>query len=238
MPLYVAGSGFASWGAKYHHRLGQPPIRTTLFGSLASAACSSSMFARKPSVLRREQQQDGTTTARPSKFVLGYAACCVTLPMSKLFLMSDLPHLNCCHWLWLREDRAQSLWLGSVSREARSPKAVIPQPNNSASNAQRDSPGSAAASLQRAHFRQRRFSVQSTLLCLNNSCLLRSATSQPPAVANTDRPTKHLVKPRTGAASRASTFEVQRAHQRPFRSIQPEQSPRMPRTLACHSPAH
>ena len=157
--------------------------------------------------------------------------------MSKLFLMSDLPHLNCCHWLWLRENRAQSLWLGSAGRLGPL-KTVIPQPNNSASNAQRDSPGSAAASLQRAHFRQRRFSVQSTLVCLNNSCPLRSAASQPPAVANTDRPTKHPVKPRTGAASRASTFEAQRAHQRPFRSIQPEQSPRMPRTLACHSPAH
>ena len=65
------------------------------------------MFAREPSVLRREQQQDGTTTARPSKFVLGYAACCVTLPMSKLLLISDSPHLNCCHWLWLREKKSK-----------------------------------------------------------------------------------------------------------------------------------
>ena len=30
MPLYVAGSQCASWDAKYHHRLGQPPIKTTL----------------------------------------------------------------------------------------------------------------------------------------------------------------------------------------------------------------
>ena len=96
--------------------------------------------------------------------------------------------------LALAKRKQSTVPLARLSREARSPKAVIPQPNNSASNAQRDSPGSAAVSLQRAHFRQRRFSVQSTLLCLNNSCPLRSATSQPPAVANTDRPTKHLVK--------------------------------------------
>ena len=41
MPFCVVGRGRASLCAKYHHRLGQPPIRTTLFGSLASAAGSS-----------------------------------------------------------------------------------------------------------------------------------------------------------------------------------------------------
>ena len=186
-------------------------------------------FSIEPSVLRREQQLCNSNS--PPQQVRPWV-CCMLRDTANV---ETIPHVR----LATSEPRKQStVPLARLSREARSPKAVIPQPNNSASNAQRDSRGSAAASLQRAHFRQRRFSVQSTLVCLNNSCPLRSAASQPPAVANTDRPTKHPVKPRTGAASRASTFEAQRAHQRPFRSIQPEQSPRMPRTLACHSPAH
>ena len=41
MPLYVAGSGFASLCARYHQRLVQLPVRTTLFCCLASAAGSS-----------------------------------------------------------------------------------------------------------------------------------------------------------------------------------------------------
>ena len=193
-------------------------------------------FSIEPSVLRREQQLCNSNS--PPQQVRPWV-CCMLRDSANV---ETIPHVRLATSellsLALAKRKQSTVPLARLSREARSPKAVIPQPNNSASNAQRDSPGSAAASLQRAHFRQRRFSVQSTLVCLNNSCPLRSAASQPPAVANTDRPTKHPVKPRTGAASRASTFEAQRAHQRPFRSIQPEQSPRMPRTLACHSPAH
>ena len=105
MPLYVAGSGCASWGAKYHQRLDQPPVRTTLSGSLASAAGSSSVlaFSRDPSVLRREQQLCNSNS--PPLQIRPWVCCMLRdTALSKPLLISDLPHLNCCHWLWLREN--------------------------------------------------------------------------------------------------------------------------------------
>ena len=176
MPLYVAGSQCASWGAKYYHRLGQPPHQNHSF----RLPCKRSMLVE---YVRQKTQRSspGTATRRnnnsPPQQVRPWV-CCMLRDAANV---ETIPHVRLATSellsLALAKRKQSTVPLARLSREARSPKAVIPQPNNSASNAQRDSPGSAAVSLQRAHFRQRRFSVQSTLLCLNNSCPLRSATS-------------------------------------------------------------